>query len=549
MSTSTHMLLSPASDRAPSEAEEAPDASNRALSEAEEAPDTRALSEAEEAADNRALSEAEEAPDASNRALSEADEPPDNRALSEAEEAPDNRPLSQADGQEDGQEAEAQGRRAKAAMVTKRKSKSSKRMFVPRVVDGRVTGITIREEGKSDVEVKRPADGDRSDPIFAVWKCYDQQRKKTLDLEAQVNVVSSKIEKIRDLLDQQPEPRPEPRPRRSNEPPGRAMVVDHERTLQQIEALPENLRPVRVGVLGNGRNIEPAMRWQTKPLPDSVRAEIDSKWYIEVAEDTQDRSGRNFVPHGPKNASFCGSFPHAICKPKVGPRRNKSTYLIGGSHDVNLRVTLKRRATIPGEPPTDVSERQVIDLLRDRLPADEVGAWGSFESSLVWYAEIQFDRSVADSNAATIVTNTASANCAFTRSPLNGKLLLPPESVPYSGGYYEQMMSNGLVEFQFKTNHNVTSCNLREQFQARQFRIAIWTLNPYLNSLPAFRAVTLPFSIKSTLHNDLKRSERWVESAGPNSAIVPCTQDRILSVAPSNRRKRKVRASADDDEY
>ena len=134
--------------------------------------------------------------------------------------------------------------------------------------------------------------------------------------------------------------------------------------------------------------------------------------------------------------------------------------------------------------------------------------------------ELQFDRSVADSRAALVVTDPTSSECAFSRQPEGGKLLLPAESVPYSGGYYEQQMTNGVVEFQFKTNINVTTCNLRESFQARQFRIAVWTLNR-TNALTGMRATSLAFSIKSTLHNDLKGSERWIESDGPGWTLSP----------------------------
>jgi hypothetical protein len=296
-------------------------------------------------------------------------------------------------------------------------------------------------------------------------------------------------------------------------------------------------------VLGDGRNVNVATRWQQKPINEALRAEIDSKWFIEITEHTSDLSGRFFRSAGPGRASYCGSFPNAIYKSKQGPRREKDTYLIGGSHDVCLRISLKRRSDVEGVEPSTVSEREILELLRSRLPPEEVAAWGSFESSLIFYMELQFDRSVADSRAAVIVTDPTSTECAFKSSPEHGKLLLPAESTPYSGGYYEQQMHNGSVEFQFKTNINVTSCNLRESFHARQFRIAVWTLNPYLNALVAMRATTLPFSIKATLHNDLKRSERWVESNGAGSEIIACPLDQIPSFAAPNRRKRIKRGS------
>lgn len=162
---------------------------------------------------------------------------------------------------------------------------------------------------------------------------------------------------------------------------------------------------------------------------------------------------------------------------------------------------------------------------------------GSFESSAIFYTEIQFDQSVADSTAATIVADPLSSLCAFKQTPENGKLLMPPENTPYSGGYYEQQMSSGQVDFQFKTNISVTTSNLCEPFHARKFRFAVWCLNPYLNRLASFRATSMSFIIKSTLHNDLKRSERYVLSSGH---VIQCPIDQIPSVAAPNRRKRKI---------
>jgi len=466
----------------------------------------------------------------------------------------------------DGQEADAEGGRAPAALVTDRKKKkkpATQRLFLPKVVHERVVGITIREDGKDDVEVTRPAVGDRSDPIYAVWNCYDKQRKRALEVEHKLRAIRELTEDRNDSADGNAAKRrrtgansdasaaPTPPDSPSDRPAGQAVVVDRANVRaqphpQRFAQFPAHLRPVPVGVLGDGRDVDPETppwsRWQTKPLDERLQAEICAKWFVEITEHTQDLSGRTFVPAGLKNASYCGSFPHAICKPKLGPRRDKQTYLIGASHDVNLRVNLMRRPNTEGQKPVAVSECEILELLRSRLSPEEVAAWGSFESSLVWYTELQFARSVADSSAAKIVTDPTSGQCAFSRPLERGSLLLPPEAVPYSGGYYEQQMHNGVVDFQLKIGPNVTSCNLREQFHARQFRFAFWTLNPYLNGLECMRATTLDFSIKNTLHNDLKRSERWVERGGPNSEIIPCPLDHIPSIAPPNRRKRKSRS-------
>jgi len=535
------LLLSPASDRS---------ATNPSPEPEDAQPDAPDAPDAADAADAAAQANQAAQADGADGAEAEAEAEP-------ASQEHDHQDQSQDAPSQDGQAAVAQGGGAAASVVSGSGSgagrrRAPRRVFKPTVVDDRLVKITIEERGKPNVELERPENGNRSDPMFALWKYADEQRKLAADAAFHARTLAA----VRDLVDKGVNRHEMPRRGASPQLPsqlpsraaGAAMTVFNEPLPPPRpplhEQLPAHLQPVPVGVLGNGNGVDPGARWQVKPLDHALAAEIEAKWFLEITEDTSDLSGREFVPSGLKNASFCGSFPHAVCRPKLGPHREKTLYLIGATHDTRLKVSLRRRPNGVDDFPEPVSESEVLALLRQRLPAAEVANWGSFESSIVLYVELQFDQSVADAPAARIDTNPRSPQCAFKTAPENGKLLMPPESPPYAGGYYEQQMANGCVCFQFKPNVNVTTSNLSEPFHNQRFRYAVWCLNPYLNGLSSFQAMSLSFAIKSSLHNDLKRAERYVHSSGPGSEIIPCPLDQIPSTAAPNRRKRKMAVMA-----
>ena len=124
--------------------------------------------------------------------------------------------------------------------------------------------------------------------------------------------------------------------------------------------------------------------------------------------------------------------------------------------------------------------------------------------------------------------------------------LVPDEMLPYSGGRYEQMMQEGNLQYQFKVNKNVTSNNLIGDFGSNKFRLAVWTLNPYLHKSSAFRALSKPFEIKAALHNDVRRNERYVRTN--DGAVVACLPTDVPRKAPLNRRQPRGAADDDDDE-
>lgn len=434
------------------------------------------------------------------------DESPTPESLEEPTEEPTEETTTTETGTEPATEAQAdtstEGGGAAVAMVS-----SVKRKIIHNLEGDKLVSLTVKGDDGSEIVV--PRSYNREDGSYAIWSYADKQRKLANERAADAQTLAS----VKRLVD-------------------RPLV-------SRRESVPNHpFMPAQLGVVTDD-TAAPASRWQTKPLPDPLRAEIESGWCIKITQHTCDKMGREFVPGGQKLASFCGGFPHAITKPKMGPHRDQNLYIVGGSHDVHLSVTLHHRPQ-HGETFEDpVSESEILMLLREKLPAEEVAAWGSFESSIIMYAELQFDNSVQDAASAKINTDSSSPQCAFKEVPPNGKLLSPAESQPYNGGFFEQLMSGGATEFQFKTNVNVTSSNLSEPYHARKFRLSVWCLNPYLNDLPSFRAMSLPFAIKSTLHNDLKRAERYVLADGPGSQIIPCPIDQITAFAAHHRHRRK----------
>ena len=431
----------------------------------------------------------------------------------EAPEAPTNDQDQDQDQDQDAQAEAAQAGRAIAVVAP------VKRKIVPVIENERLCRLLLRAEDGSEIRLERPTD--RTDVHYALWTYADKQRRSA-------NERAEDSQRFAAMMKIGNDSRSHSAVHRIQQPPAAA-----------------NLQPAQLGVAVADTTM---LQWQTKQLPDDLREELETGWVLKIEEHTHDKSGRAFAPGGEKQSSFCGAFPHAITKPRIGPHRDQDLYLVGATHDINLRISLHRRPQ-NGEALQDpVSEGEVLQLLRERLPKEEIATWGSLESSMVFYAKLQFAQSVADSAATNIDTNPASAQCAFRQAPENGKLLIPSESAPYSGGFYEQMMSSGEVQFQFKTNGNVTTSNLSEPYHARKFRLAVWCLNPYLNSLTSFRALSIPFNIKSTLHNSLKRAERYVSSDGPNSIIIPCPIDQISHFSSQHRKRRKRKTDEDADE-
>ena len=71
-------------------------------------------------------------------------------------------------------------------------------------------------------------------------------------------------------------------------------------------------------------------------------------------------------------------------------------------------------------------------------------------------------------------------------------------------------------------NKRVTTSNLdEEEITETKFRLAVRTLNPILHELKGFTAKSLPFVIKSVLHNDVNKKQRFVRNT--DGQVVPFT--------------------------
>lgn len=288
------------------------------------------------------------------------------------------------------EEAATKSGRATTEMVAKR---APSRLF-PHVVGERLVKLTIKEDGKQDVEIIRPSNGDRTDPVFALWTYADSQRRMAADRAGSITLmqdskrvaseerasISRMLQEVRRVVAQPQGTSGSSVKTAARDAPRASGSAVSTCDVPRRGDLAQHLRPVRVGVLGKG-DVEPATRWQTKDMDEGLMAEIESRWYIEITENTKDCGGRDFVPGGTKGASLCGGFPHAIIKPKLGPHREKSLYVVGGSHDVFLNVSLRRRPDGNVHFPDPVSESEVLMLLRERLPAEEVAAWYALRSN------------------------------------------------------------------------------------------------------------------------------------------------------------------------
>ena len=60
-----------------------------------------------------------------------------------------------------------------------------------------------------------------------------------------------------------------------------------------------------------------------------------------------------------------------------------------------------------------------------------------------------------------------------------------------------------------------------DHLKHQRVRIAIHTLNPMLNDLKGFTVHSLPFLIKSVLHNDVEKNERYIEGADGQPVAMP----------------------------
>ena len=260
---------------------------------------------------------------------------------------------------------------------------------------------------------------------------------------------------------------------------------------------------------GNGDDhVAPCFSWRVQALPAPAHAAIAGKYYLEIQEGTKDSQGNRYVPNG-KWGSMCSSkFPHAIIN--VRPRGSKSMqkapqYVCGTCNNVKLVVRLMKRAA-DGNACESVSEVEVLTVIKRAHPQQQRDAWFDNEDRVQMYTYLEF----ADGpNIGTPV----GAN-AFNHPPVHGKLLNPEESLPYCMGETEFSMTQGVASITTNFAKYVTHANLKKPYKDRLFRFVVKVLNPFLVDLEGFTARSLPFLVKSVLHNDVRKGVRYVDCAG-----------------------------------
>ena len=450
--------------------------------------------------------------------------PRDDDAKAEAE--------AEAEEEEAEEQPEAQGGGAAAAVVSKKKKKKRKRnvaMALEPIVDAkndRLTALRIVRDGQEDTTIYRPEAGNRDDPIFALWRFADENRKRA-------KTAAARIEEVHSLWCDQ-----------------REGLINAMRALGSFPASEDDAHPVGASrarfapIPASSLHDDAREAWlfgparwkgRIKSLPDAqVARRIERDWFLEIVEDTADANGRLYTPGPPpgvkhnghnKEASLCGAFPHALVRHKVGRLKDKALFMCASTHAVVITVRLRRKG-VAGS----ASERDLLGMVRSCLSPEEAQhGCGQFENSIIVYAELQFQSSDQDLEGARIRPDDV-----FKSWPAGGKLLSPQDSVPYAGGYQEVRIVDGVAEMQFSFNKMVYSSNLRKEYQDKLFQVAVWTLNPYLHKMPGFRKTSAPFIIKSGLHNDVVKGQRWVlNDHGPSTLLTDKTL--IVREPPASR--------------
>ena len=271
------------------------------------------------------------------------------------------------------------------------------------------------------------------------------------------------------------------------------------------------------------RGVQPSdpYEWMTKTLPPEVARDIETTYFLQIEESVKDRNGNPYVPArippGPegkwRGSMLGGKFPHAIVsmrKPESAERTEE--YMCGLCHKVGLNVRLKK---FSDNRSINCSEAEVLEKISNAFPLSQRSLWGSLETKLLLYCYLEF---ADDPDHGTPVTTNA-----FDKLPDSGFIFKPHESPPSylnSGkpGFYEFAVRKGLAHCPFKFQEAVTTANLTKENRHRLFRLVVKAINPFLAGLEGMTARSSPFVIKSVLHNDYKKNERYVR--GPDGVVV-----------------------------
>lgn len=243
-----------------------------------------------------------------------------------------------------------------------------------------------------------------------------------------------------------------------------------------------------------------------KPLQAHVLSQIEGRFYLRVVEELSTPDGKPFVPGPGKRGSLMGQFPHMVLNRRdvesEHPARRYPTFYCGADRLLGVRVELMEKRE--GASPVRASEHDLLKLVRSQFNHGEQAKHDFFQKSLVVYISLEF----AEGPQAGKAVSAA----AFKRTPDNNALFLPAESAPYCGGSTEKEVVDGRASFTKLKLAQVSEKNVRDEVAGYPYRIAVHTLNPWLNDKEGFTAYSSPFFVMVKLHNNANSGEHYVGS-------------------------------------
>lgn len=353
--------------------------------------------------------------------------------------------------------------------------------------DGNIQKITFYRSNRPPVVMERP--NDDSEAVM-LWDLLESQRRGA----RRKRELMSAIHKARDLLVA------------ASGGGSRARTGSAARAIAKMNCM----------------QLSDPYEWMTRTLPPEVTRDIETTYFLQIEEAVKDRNGNPYVPArvppGPggkwRGSMLGGKFPHAIVsmrKPESAVRTEE--YMCGLRHNVELKVRLKK---FSDNRTVNCSEAELLDKISNAFPLSQRALWGSLETKIWLYCYLEF---ADDPDHGTPVTTDA-----FDKIPDSGSIFKPRESPPSylnngKPGFYEFAVRKGLAHCPFKFQDAVTTANLTKDNRHRLFRLVVKAINPFLAGLEGMTARSSPFVIKSVLHNDYKKNERYVR--GPDGVVVP----------------------------
>ena len=297
-----------------------------------------------------------------------------------------------------------------------------------------------------------------------------------------------------------------------------------ERSSEASTSLTTPLASAGAGQNDYDHSCDPApIKFMTKKLPDRVRNSVEGEYYLRIDEGTHDRHGNAYVPNEDANGrmhfiaaddshnrsgSLCsGKFPHAINMEKMG-LRNKSKephFVCYASHKIEIVVRLFKH-TLDGKD-VPASEAELLNKICNAYPLSQRSG-DDLADKMGLYLSLQF-KDYPHSKPRPIGAN------ALKQQPEGGFLLEPRESPPctHNRGIvssYEFAMVRGVATIKFNLRKTTTSANLKDKLKWGFFVLNVQAMNPYLAGLNGFSVTSLPFRIKSVMHNDVHGKDRYV---------------------------------------